>query len=424
MTADTQKQTPKLRFPEFQDAGEWSVTKLREVIIEELREKNKPNEYYTGLGVRSHGKGTFLKESQDPEKISMDYLYEVHENDLVVSITFAWEGAIAIAGKQDQGALVSHRFPTYIFDSQKVLAEFFQYIITRKSFFHRLSLISPGGAGRNRVMNKKDFLEIITNIPHIQEQQKIADFLGSLDELIAAESQKLEALKTYKKGMMQQLFPAEGETVPKLRFPEFRDAPAWEAKELQPFIEEFKKRVAADTKLPIYSSTRSGLIPQKKYYGGSQLLNEGEYGVVPEGYFVYRHMSDDEVFKFNINNTGGEIAVSKEYPVFTTVGLDHQFFYYKLNHKDFLRFAAEQRKGGTRTRLYLKVLSTWRTLLPSLEEQKCIADFLSSVDRQINTQSAKLEILKQHKQGLMQQLFPTSDELQSVEEDELLLLED
>jgi len=62
-----------------------------------------------------------------------------------------------------------------------------------------------------------------------REQQKIADCLGSLNDLIAAESRKLEALRRHKQGLMQQLFPQPGETVPRLRFPEFQDAPVWEA---------------------------------------------------------------------------------------------------------------------------------------------------------------------------------------------------
>ena len=65
-----------------------------------------------------------------------------------------------------------------------------------------------------------------------KEQQKIADCLTSLDELIAAQGRKVEALKAHKKGLMQQLFPREGETLPRLRFPEFRDKPAWDSRSL------------------------------------------------------------------------------------------------------------------------------------------------------------------------------------------------
>lgn len=200
--------------------------------------------------------------------------------------------------------------------------------------------------------------------------------------------------------------------VPRLRFPEFREAGEWEEKELALYLQSHSERVGAtDNELPIYSSTREGLKFQKDYYDGRELVNEGEYGVVPEGYIVYRHMSDDTIFKFNLNDTGGRIVVSKEYPVFTTVGLNSGFLLQKLNGGlDFKRYAESQRKGGTRTRLYFKTLCNWKTLLPEPEEQQKIADCLSSLDALIAAQADKIDALKSHKKGLMQQLYPREGE--------------
>lgn len=159
--------------------------------------------------------------------------------------------------------------------------------------------------------------------------------------------------------------------------------------------------------MPVYSSTREGLKTQKEYFDGRELVNEGEYGIVPVGYFVYRHMSDDVTFKFNINDTDSPIAVSKEYPVFTTVDLNSRFLLYTLNEGiDFKKFAEMQRKGGTRTRLYFKILCSCDISLPRLSEQQKIADCLSSLDALIAAQSEKIDALKAHKKGLMQQLFP------------------
>src|SRR3954469_15865244 len=104
--------TPKLRFPEFRDSPGWKEKPLGEAVSPVVREKQKPSVHYTGLGLRSHGKGTFIKDNEDPKKNTMDYLYEVKGDDLIVNITFAWEGAIAIAKSVNDGALVSHRFPT------------------------------------------------------------------------------------------------------------------------------------------------------------------------------------------------------------------------------------------------------------------------------------------------------------------------
>ncbi len=195
--------------------------------------------------------------------------------------------------------------------------------------------------------------------------------------------------------------------VPKLRFPEFLDEPEWEEKKLEPFLEAYSERVPATTDLSVYSSTGEGLKLQKDYYDGRELINEGEYGVVPKDYFVYRHMSNDTVFNFNINNTSNSIVVSKEYPVFRTVNLNSQFLLYMLNSgADFQKFVKIQKKGGTRTILYFKTLCSWETLLPSPKEQHKIADCLTSLDDLISAHTDKLERLKEHKKGVIQQLFP------------------
>ncbi|HDS7241230.1 restriction endonuclease subunit S [Morganella morganii] len=196
---------------------------------------------------------------------------------------------------------------------------------------------------------------------------------------------------------------------PKLRFPGFIGD--WENKELSPFLQEYSKKVSVGTELPIYSSTRTGLMPQKNYYAGRELINNSEYRVVPESFFVYRHMSDDGLFMFNINRTGVKIAVSKEYPVFTTKNLYADFLFYKLNYDvDFKKYALMQKKGGTRTRLYFKTLCSWKTLLPSFSEQQKIADCLSSLDSVIFLQTQKIDALQQYKKGLMQKLFPAEGE--------------
>lgn len=205
------KTVPKLRFPEFENDGEWKPKALSEIVNPAVREVNKPEANYLALGIRSHGKGTFQKPDQAPEKNSMDKLYLVNQDDLIVNITFAWEGAIAIAKENDHGTYVSHRFPTYTFNEKVSSSSFFQYVIINKSFIYKLGLISPGGAGRNRVMNKSDFLKLTVLLPSTDEQKKIAHCLSSLDNCIDIQMHKLDALKEHKKGLMQQLFPSTSE---------------------------------------------------------------------------------------------------------------------------------------------------------------------------------------------------------------------
>jgi type I restriction enzyme S subunit len=196
--------TGKRWFGDFEKSN-FSVRSLKEFLIPIERPVSKPNSPYLALGIRSHGKGTFKRVVEEPDKVMMDTLYEVKENDLIVNITFAWEGAIAIVSKSDEGALVSHRFPTFVFEYDEVIPEYFKHMILTKRFVRDLGLISPGGAGRNRVLSKKEFLKLRVRIPGIGEQRKIALVLGKLDFEIDSLKNFHDALERQKKGLMQQL---------------------------------------------------------------------------------------------------------------------------------------------------------------------------------------------------------------------------
>ena len=199
--------TGEKRLPGF--SGQCAETTLNNFIRITLRPITKPNQPYLASGLRSHGKGIFHKPNFDPNSIAMDTLYEVKENDLVVNITFAWEHAIAVASLIDEGGLVSHRFPTYTFLNNKSNAQFFKYYFLQKRFKYLLSIISPGGAGRNRVMSKKDFPKLKVLAPTFKEQTAIAQILSKADEEIEQSQQYLETIQQEKKGLMQQLLTGQ-----------------------------------------------------------------------------------------------------------------------------------------------------------------------------------------------------------------------
>jgi len=196
-----QKLLTEKRFQDFK----WKEFKLDKILKLTCRPVEKPNISYKAIGIRSYGKGTFDKVVDDPSNVGMDTLYEIKENDLIVNITFAWEGAIAIVKKSDEGKLVSHRFPTYEFKTDIAIHEYFRYVIIQPKFTYLLQLISPGGAGRNRVMSKKDFLKLKVRLPSIGEQKAIANILNLADREIELLDQKLQELKTQKKGLMQKI---------------------------------------------------------------------------------------------------------------------------------------------------------------------------------------------------------------------------
>jgi type I restriction enzyme S subunit len=393
--------TPKLRFPEFRDEPGWIEKCLQEAISPMVREKLKPAVPYTGLGIRSHGKGTFVKADEDPKKNAMDYLYEVKTDDLIVNITFAWEGAIAIARPKDDGALVSHRFPTYTFNRDVAIPEFFQHIISSNKFVYKLGVISPGGAGRNRVLNKNDFIKIKTFIPKVDEQQKIADCLRSINDRIDAESQKLDALKAHKKGLMEQLFPREGETLPRLRFSEFSNAPEWDVKA----VDELIKTLTPPKRLPTSEYRAEGEFPiidqSQNYICG--WTNDSE-AVIDEGHPVVVFGDHTCALKFVdrpfVQGADGIKILNAK------VEIDIAFLFYALQANPVVQEAYKRHFSMLREKIvaYPNVKSG---------EQQRIATCLTTLDDLITAQSAILGALIKHEKGLMQQLFPSPAEAEA-----------
>ncbi|CAM3105495.1 restriction endonuclease subunit S [Staphylococcus argensis] len=195
---------------------------------------------------------------------------------------------------------------------------------------------------------------------------------------------------------------------PKLRFPEFKNE--WSKLTMNDFLMEDKQYgTQKDTNFPIVTSSRQGLYIQNKYFEGDRsFANENvTFSIVPINYFTYRHMSDDDIFKFNINKFNTPILVSKEYPVFTVKNTFSQnFIFYELNNNmRFLKFCRIQKKGGARTRLYFKNLLKYQTYFPNYEEQQKIGAFFYLLDQQIELEQKKLELLEQQKKGYMQKIF-------------------
>lgn len=184
----------------------WERMQLSKILLTTLRKVEKPKTNYLAIGVRSHCKGTFQKPDTDPNSNSMNELFEVMPKDLIINITFAWESAIAIVKEEDEGGLVSHRFPTYTFNDKLCTSDFFKFVILNRRFRHQLDLISPGGAGRNRVLSKSEFLKLKWTLPCLEEQTKIANFLSAIEKKIDLTHQQIEHTKTYKKGLLQQMF--------------------------------------------------------------------------------------------------------------------------------------------------------------------------------------------------------------------------
>lgn len=185
--------------------GTWRSTTLSKVLESVTRPTPKPANAFLAAGIRSHGRGVFLKPDFAPADIALDELYEIKAGDLIVNITFAWEGAAAIVPAEADGALVSHRFPTFAFRAGKASRSFFHHYIRTKRFVFDCGLASPGGAGRNRVLSKPAFLKIELMLPPIEEQEAIGEILDTCDAELTLLRRQRDALDLQKRGLMQRL---------------------------------------------------------------------------------------------------------------------------------------------------------------------------------------------------------------------------
>ncbi len=195
--------TGKRRPPSF--TGKWSTRRLKELVKQVHRPTEKPTSRYRALGIRSHFKGTFERYVDDPRTVEMDQLYIAKSGDLIVNITFAWEGAIAVVPEEHDGGLVSHRFPMFRAIENEANLDFLRHLVTQPRFLYLLGVISPGGAGRNRVLNKKDLLDLEISVPEFQEQRHIGRILAASEQEVTLLMRLLKAMKEQKKGLMQQL---------------------------------------------------------------------------------------------------------------------------------------------------------------------------------------------------------------------------
>ncbi len=200
---------PRLRFPEFQNAGEWEKRKISDVLVKKAEPATLDiNDLYQEIGIRSHGKGLFHKVPVTGKSIGTKRVFHVVPNALVINIVFAWELALAVTTHDEMGFIASHRFPMFVPRDNRCEVNFIQRQFLTPVGKELLKIASPGGAGRNRTLSQYEFENLEVALPSTPEQQRIALCLTSLDDLIAAQTQKLEALKTHKKGLMQQLFPS------------------------------------------------------------------------------------------------------------------------------------------------------------------------------------------------------------------------
>lgn len=436
MNKEKQKIIPTLRFPEFKNDGDWEIRSVEKNIdmisgiaikSKELSEDKSGTPILRGINITEG----HIRHSQ---KIDRFYIgdttkinkYLVDENDIVIGMDGSKVGKnVALVSKLDIGSILIQRVARIrAIDSD--IKYLYQNFIYQRFITYVDNVNTSSGIPHISAKQIKDF--IIGFPPKVKEQQKIASCLSSLDTLITAETEKIDHLKKHKKGLLQQLFPAKGETKPQFSFPEFENQKEWKDVKLIDVTD--KKKKWNFTGGPFGSNLKSSDYVEEN--GGVriiQLQNIGD-GEFKNDYKIYTSKEKaDELLSCNIYP--GDIIMSKmgdpvgraclipDYHnryVMSSDGIriavdedkyDKYFIYLLINSKTFRSKVENASTGSTRKRIGLIDLKKLTLTVPEDKgEQQKIASCLSSVDDLIVLQTTKIEALKKHKKGLMQQLFP------------------
>ena len=381
---------PKLRFPEFRDAPEWS-TPRGDTLFDSINNRSAT----PGLPVLA-----ITQEHGAIPRDKIDYHVSV-TTESVASYKEVCEGDFIISLRSFQGGIEHSRYhgicsPAYVILRRKGGGNhhFFRHLFKSERFIQQLTR-NIEGIRDGKMISYAQFSEQLLPVPEPPEQQKIADCLGSLDDLIAAEGRKLDALRRHKQGLMEQLFPQPGKTVTRLRFPEFLNGPIWDELTIGDVCD-----LKAGDFIPaseIAEHADEGSFP---CYGGN-----GFRGYVKssthEGRYVL--VGRQGALCGNVKLYAGKFHATEHALVATPrPGIDTGWLFYALDVLTLNRFSVGQAQPG----LSVGVLRDVAISVPIGEnEQQKIADCLGSLDALMAARGRKLETLRQHKQGLMQQLF-------------------
>ena len=399
---------PRLRFPEFLDAGEWAVKRLGDVGSVSMCKRVMKAQTSASGDVPFYKIGTFGKK---PDAYISKKLY--HEFKL--AYPYPKNGDILISAAGTIGRTVVYDgIPAYFQDSNIVwIANNERLVINHfLRFYYEVVEWCTDDNTIARLYNET-LRSIKIAVPSLSEQQKIADCLASLDDLIRAGEAQLVALKDHKKGLMQQLFPREGETTPRLRFPEFRDAGEWEVKRLGEVAAFHKGKgvsksdISPDGVLPCirygelytrYLETISDVVSHTNISSDDLLLSNANDVIIPAS----GETSEDIATASCVLHAG--IALGGDLNIIRS-SMNGVFLSYYLNSVK-KHTIARIAQGNSVVHLYPAQLAKLELCIPSVIEQQKIADCLTSLDDLIRAREAQLVALKDHKKGLMHQLFP------------------
>lgn len=412
-----QRIVPALRFPEFQNCEGWICLRGGDVFKQISNKKHNADLPILAI---SQEFGAIPRDAIDYKVIVSESGLEnykvVEVGDFIISLR-SFQGGIEYSNYK---GICS---PAYVILRKKLNVEnqFFKHYFKSYAFIRDLNK-NLEGIRDGKMVSYKQFSEILLPIPSTsnnKEQQKIADCLSSIDSLIKATEDKIALLKAHKKGLMQQLFPAEGETTPKLRFPEFQNCGSWCSYMLKDFGAFFRGLTYSTTDV---SNDNKGMgVLRSTNIQDNRLILDRDIVFVNKTCSSEQQLKKGDIVICMSNGSktlvGKNAELDQDLSYVLTIGAfcsifrpKNSFAKYLLQTDSYTNFISLAIGGGNINNLKNSDLENFILFAPiKRAEQQKIADCLSSIDSLIKATEDKVAHLKAHKRGLIQQLFPNID---------------
>lgn len=393
---------PKLRFPEFRDGPRWDLRTLSSAS-----DVNPPNnglpDSFVYIDLQSVKSSMLIERKHITRNAAPSRAQRLlSRKDIIYQTVRPYQRNNFFFDICDEHEYVASTGYAQLRASE--CPEFLYQLLHTDSFVN--SVLARCTGSNYPAINPSDLASICVVLPRNPEQQKIADCLGSLDALLVAEGRKIDALRQHKQGLIQRLFPQPGETVPRLRFPEFHDGGEWDTRKLGDFVsrnkETFDPQKSRDTphliELENIESKTGRILGVAELEKHNSLKSTFQAGDVLFGKLR------PYLQKFARPNFHG--VCTQEIWVLRSKETSRAFLYYLIQTERFIQLVNVS-SGSRMPRADWNFLADAVFEIPHPDEQEKISGCLGSLDDLIAVEDRKLEALRQHKKGMMQQLFPS-----------------
>ena len=396
------RNVPELRFRGFED--EWTkycffdCVTIRNGQVSPL-ERPYCDMPHIGPGNIEKYTGRLLdyNTAKEDKQISGKYLFD--EYDIIYGKINPQLGKVVFP--QFKGLCSADTYPLKV--NRNIMVSYFLFMYLQTQRFSKYTISVSMRSGMPKI-NREELGEFQFKVPSLQEQKKIADFFTLIDRKIEKQSEKVEALKTYKKGIMQKIFKQE------IRFKDEngREYPEWEDKRLGDIIELKSVRNSNNNVNFILSVSNSkGFICQDEQFEDRIVAssNVSNYKVVNKDDFAFNpsRINVGSIARLKYFEQG---IVSPMYICFRCKSrLKNDFLEFFLDTYHFNAQVKNKLEGSVRQSLSSDSLCSIKINLPCLKEQVKIANFLTIINKKIEKEEKKLEKLKVYKKGLLQKMF-------------------